>query len=126
MLNQPKVLVVDEDKNILSAFEDFLRKEHCNLIAASCIEEAIIRLEQYQIDLLIMNVNLEKKHNVTQLKFAKELQQNFPVIIITGYTDIIEEKKARDYGFDYFLPKPLDLKKLRTAVRKCLQLDKVF
>jgi hypothetical protein len=56
MLNQPKVLVVDEDINILSAFEDFLNKEHCNLIAVSCIDEAMVHCSAAD-DLPIMDVS---------------------------------------------------------------------
>ncbi len=126
MLNQPKVLVVDEDKNILSAFEDFLNKEHCNLITASCIDEAVINLVLQPVDLLIMDVNLKKQLNETLLRYMKELQRNLPIIIITSYSDIISEKDAKDYGADYFFLKPLELNKLRRAVRKCLHLDKVF
>ena len=38
---QPKVLVVDDEENILAAFRDFLRKERCDMMAASSAEEAL-------------------------------------------------------------------------------------
>jgi DNA-binding response OmpR family regulator len=114
---QPQVLVV---------FEDFLKKEHCNLIPASSAKEAIINLEHERVDLLIMDVNLKKQSALTLFRRAKELQANLPIIIITSYTDLIEERDAINYGADYFLPKPLDLNRLRGAVRKCLQLENSF
>jgi DNA-binding NtrC family response regulator len=123
MTIRPKVLVVDDDWNILSVFEDFLKKEHCILIPAANSKEAAIYLENERIDLLIMNVDFKKKSELTLFKRAKGLQTNLPVIIMTSYTDIIEEKDAMDYGANYFLPKPLDLNKLRGAVRKCLKLE---
>jgi DNA-binding response OmpR family regulator len=124
MLNQPKVMVIDNDENILSVFKGFLNKEHCDLIAASCIEEAIVMLEQQQIDLLIMDINLYKQPNMTLFNLMRELQKNLPIIIISSYTDVIEEKEAIGYGADYFLPKPLELNILRAAVRKCLHIEK--
>lgn len=123
MTIQPKVLVVDDDWNILSVFEDFLKKEHCILIPAANSKEAVIYLENERIDLLIIDVDFKKKSGLTLFRHAKKLQANMPVIIMTSYTDIIEERDAMDYGADYFLPKPLDLNKLRGAVRKCLQLE---
>jgi DNA-binding NtrC family response regulator len=126
MSNWPKVLVVDNDKNILSVFRDFLDKEHCNLIPATCITEAIMNLEQSRIDLLIVDVNFKDQLSRALFKRVKELQKNLPIIIITSYTDLIEEKDARKYGADYFFPKPLELNKLRGAVRKCLQLENSF
>ncbi len=120
------MLVVDNDRNILFVFRNFLDKEHCNLIPASCIREAITNLEQNRIDLLIVDVNFKDQSSKALFKRAKELQENLPIIIITSYTDIIEEKDARKYGADYFFPKPLELNKLRDAVRKCLQLENSF
>lgn len=123
MTIRPKVLVVDDDWNILSVFEDFLKKEHCILIPASNTKEAVIYLENERIDLLIMNVDFKKKSGLALFKRAKGLQTNLPIIMMTSYTDIIEEKDAKDFGADYFLPKPLDLNILRGAVRKCLQFE---
>jgi DNA-binding NtrC family response regulator len=126
LVERPKVLVVDDDKNILSAFENFLSKENCSFIPVSCIDEAMVTVLLQPIDLLIMDVTLKKQLTETLLKYIKEIQRDLHIIIITGYSDIINEKDAKDYGADYFFLKPLELNKLRRAVRKCLHLDKIF
>ncbi len=126
MSTLPKVLVVDDDKNILTVFRDFLDKEHCSLIPASCIKEAMINLERYQIDLLIADVNFKNQSSMALFKRVKESKKKLPIIIITSFTDIIEEKDARRYGADYFFSKPLELNELRYAVRKCLRLRNSF
>ena len=125
MRHQPKVLVVDDDQNILSAFEDFLRRERCTMIAASSAEEALKKVELQHVDLLITDVRLKYQSGVTFFMYVKEIEPKLPVIVITGYPDIISEEDVKAYGADYFFLKPLELDKLREAVRKCLHLNNV-
>jgi len=121
----PKVLVVDDDENILSAFSDFLKKERCDMIATSSADEAMEQLGCHHIDLLISDVRLKARSGVTFLIHAKQLYPKLPTVVITGYPDVINEKDAKAFGADYFFLKPLDLDKLREAVRRCLHLNSV-
>jgi len=120
---QPRVLVVDDDANILSAFEDFLKKEHCVMVSASTTEEAMAHLQEQRIDLLITDIRLIAKSGVTLFLNAKISRPDLRVIVITGYPDMIDEKEVQSLGADYFFLKPLELDKLRDAVRTCLHLN---
>jgi DNA-binding NtrC family response regulator len=51
---------------------------------------------------------------------AKRIHPKLPVIVITGYPDLITEEAIKEYGADFFFLKPLDLEKLRHAIRRCL------
>lgn len=119
---QPRVLVVDDDANILFAFEDFFKAEHCTMIAATCAEEALKKIEQHHIDLLITDVRLKFQSGVTFLLHVKLNHPKLPVIVITGYPELITEQEIKSYGADYLFLKPLDLEKLRAAVRASLHL----
>lgn len=117
---QPKVLVVDDEENILSAFRDFLKKEHCEMVAASSAEEAMGVLENHRMNLLITDIRLKGASGVTFFMEAKRIHPKLPVIVITGYPDLITEEAIKEYGADFFFLKPLDLEKLRYAIRRCL------
>lgn len=117
---QPKVLVVDDEENILSAFRDFLKKEHCEMVAASGVEEAMGVLSRQRINLLITDIRLEDTSGVTFFMEAKRIYPKLPVIVITGYPDLVTEEAMKAYGADFFFLKPLDLDKLRSAFRRCL------
>lgn len=123
MAYQPCVMVVDDDENILSAFKRFLRKENCRTITATSAERALTKLGQQHIDLLITDVRLKLQSGITFLLQAKARYPRVPVIVITGYPDAITEDEARIYGAEYYFLKPLELDKLRDAVRKCLGLN---
>lgn len=114
------VLVVDDDPNILSAFKDFFRKEECSIIVSSSSERALELLKQHSVDLIITDIRLKEQSGVTFLLEVKRVWQDIPVIVMTGYPEVINESDVKHYGADYFFQKPLSLEKFREAVRKCL------
>ncbi len=122
MAYQPTVLVVDDDENILAAFSDFLRSEHCSMLTAESAEEAMKQLSKYRVDLVVTDVRLKQRSGVTFLLQAKTEYPQLPVIVITGYPDIMTEAAAKQYGAEFFFLKPLELSKLRQALRTCLRL----
>jgi DNA-binding NtrC family response regulator len=117
----PKVLVLDDDTNILAAFEDFFEKERCTMVATSTAEEAMQLIENQHFDLLITDIRLKSNSGVTLLLNAKIIKPTLPAIVITGYPESIDESTLKSIGADFLLLKPLELDKLRHAVRACLQ-----
>lgn len=117
----PNVLVLDDDVNILAAFRDFFDKEHCTMTSASTPEDAARLMEDQQFDLLITDVRLKSSSGVTFFLNAKVTHPYLPVIVITGYPESIDDHTLKLIGADYLLIKPLELDKLRQAVRSCLQ-----
>ena len=114
------VLVVDDDPNIISAFEDFFRKEGCCLIASSSTEKAMELLKEHSVDLIITDIQLKEESGVKFLLELKKVWSILPIIVMTGYSEAINESDMKKYGTDYFFQKPLHLEKFRDAVRKCL------
>ncbi len=122
MPHQPRVLVVDDDENILSAFEDFLKREHCTMVSASNAEDAFTIVTHQILNLVITDVRMKWQSGVTLLMKIKQLHPELPVIVITGYPNLIAEQDIRHIGADFYLVKPLELDQLRHAVRMCLHL----
>jgi DNA-binding NtrC family response regulator len=119
----PRILVLDDDVNILSAFEDFFKKEHCTMVSATSAEYAAKLMEGQRFDLLVTDVRLTSQSGVTFFLNSKALYPDLPVIVITGYPESIVEKQIKDLGIDYFFLKPLEIDKLRKAVRSCLKIS---
>lgn len=120
MQHHPKVLVVDDDENIVAAFGDFLRKEHCTVLTASNADDAFATLTHQQVNLVITDIRMKWQSGVTLLIRIKQSYPELPVIVITGYPNLISEEDVRHYGADHFFVKPLELSQLRDAVRSCL------
>jgi DNA-binding response OmpR family regulator len=116
----PKVLVLDDDENIRTAFAGFFEKEKCTMTATSSPEEAMQLLEDQHFDLLITDIRLKSSSGVTMFLNARVNNPRLPVIVITGYPESVDETTLKAIGVDYFFIKPLEVDKLRQAVRACL------
>lgn len=118
---KPQVLVVDNDENILSAFEDYLSKKNCTMIGVPTVETGIKKMRQQCFDLLITDIRVNADFGIKFILLAKKLQSSIPVIAITSYPDKISEANLKLSGADYLFIKPLELRKLDKAVNSCLQ-----
>jgi DNA-binding NtrC family response regulator len=121
MQHQPRALVVDDDVNILSAFEDFFRKEHCIMLSASGAEGALQAIAGVEVNLAITDIKMPCETGIALCRKLKQSHPHLPVIVITGYPNLVAEEDARRAGADYYFLKPLELDQLREAVRKCLR-----
>jgi DNA-binding response OmpR family regulator len=121
MPGQPRALVIDDDVNILSAFEDFFRKEHCTMLSASGADEALRAIAGVEVSLVITDITMPPERGVALCRKLKHSRPDIPVIVMTGSPNLIGEADARRAGADYYFLKPLELDQLRGAVRKCLR-----
>ena len=117
---KPRILVVDDDANILSAFRDYLRMKNCRMVGVSDAELALNAILRRGFDLIITDIRLNFQSGVTFLLRAKATRPDLPVIVITGYPDIASNDELRMYGASHILLKPLELDQLNKAVDSCL------
>ena len=125
MSHSPRVLVVDDDENIVRAFRSFLKKEQCLMDGASNAEEAFSKLNRTEYGLIITDIRMEGQSGETLSLRIKHHHPEIPIIVITGYPDLISEEEVKKLGADYFFIKPLDLNELRKALRKSLRLNHI-
>lgn len=114
-------LLIDEDANTLSAFAEFLRKEHCAVVAESNGEAAMRLFEQRRFDMVIADAPLHAPRGADLFRRMKEIRPGVPIILVTGDPDLVTEGKKREQGADYYFLKPLEVVKLRDVVREFLR-----
>lgn len=123
--DRPTVLVVDDDRRILAAFELLIAQENCNLIIASDIEEAMQKCSGRKIDLLITDFYLETKSSVELYYLLRKKNPGLPIVVITGYPEYVGEYDVKLFGANYFFTKPLELNKIRNVIRECIKREEV-
>ena len=72
-------------------------------------------------DLLITDMTMP---NMTGDKLTQKVRQqrpDIPVIMCTGYSEIMDEKKAEALGIDAFLYKPVIIGKMLETIREVLE-----
>ena len=117
-----KILVVDDDPSVLSAFEQMLSEQGHLVRVAVRGEEALELLAKERPDLVIMDIRMPGISGLEAVRRIRALDPRLPVIIMTGYATTDTAIEATKLGaVDYHL-KPIDgaeiLRTIDTALER--------
>ncbi len=120
-----KILVVDDEQDIKSLFEQRFRreiKEQTYVFAfAFSGEEAIVYLDQnpHEAILILSDINMPGMSGLELLRRIKEKYEVPPpfVMMITAYTDAHNREQAIARGADDFVSKPIDFASLKEKLQ---------
>ena len=123
MNNKPKILCVDDDPAILKTLEMLLVPNGYEVIKASSGEEAIKKLLEERVDLVIMDVKMPGMDGLETCRLIKEddQYQHLPVVLITGLTAKEERVKGIEAGAEDFISKPFDAAEILARVKMLLK-----
>jgi len=117
-----KVLLIDDEDVVIAvmkqALEFFGYTVEANKSSIEAVE--VFRKNPDHYDLVITDMTMP---GITGDKVAKELimvRPDIPIILFTGYSDLIDENKAKALGIKEFVMKPIDSGELAEIVRKVL------
>ena len=119
------ILVVDDEKDIQSLFEQRFRKEiktgQVEFEFAFSGEDALRRLENYRHEavLILSDINMPGMNGLELLSKIKQKHHEPPpvVMMITAYGDADNYKKAMELGADDFITKPVDFTGLKEKIK---------
>lgn len=118
-----KVLLVDDDRDILSAMQAALGDLGCEVLTAQDGNEAIAQAESGNPDVVVLDMMLPKRSGflvMEKLKRGKKRTDPPRVVMITGNQGSRHKVYAESLGVDIYLNKPFRMEKLIEAVRKLL------
>ncbi|MEP6796353.1 MAG: response regulator [Saprospiraceae bacterium] len=124
-----KILVVDDEQDVKTLFEQRFRKEirnqEMNFVFAFSGEEAILHLEAHPHEavLILSDINMPGMSGLELLQHIKEKHRTPPpvVMMITAYGDAENYNTAMRLGADDFLTKPLEFGILKEKLNAILQ-----
>jgi len=120
--NVYKILLVDDEKNVLSALKRVFRQENYQVITANNGEEALQLLEQQKIQLMISDYMMPKMNGAELLKITREKHPDMIRIMLTGHADTSAVMAAIKEGAVYkFILKPWNDDDLRITVGLALE-----
>ncbi len=115
------LLVVDDDRIILSSLGEFLRLEGYEVSTASRYEEAVMALDTQNIDVLISDVSMPGADGFELLKLCKNRHPDVAVVMITGYGTIESAVDAIKLGAYDYLTKPIIDDEIKLVVERALR-----
>jgi CheY-like chemotaxis protein len=121
-----KILVVDDERDIQTLFEQRFRKEikekALEFAFAFSGEEALVYLNQHEHEkvLILSDINMPGMSGLELLRHIKEIYHKPPpvVMMITAYGDAENFDTAKKYGADDFLTKPVDFNMLKEKFKQ--------
>jgi len=119
-----KILVVDDDRLVKVYLGVLLKDINKEVLYAENGHEAIeIAKENFDIDLIIMDVRMPEMNGFEATKRIRERNKDVKIIIQSAFNDVGEEQEAIDSGANIFLSKPIDRNKLVEIIKSINQFN---
>jgi CheY-like chemotaxis protein len=115
----PQILVVDDEAEIRELLQRFLSELGYDVLVASDGEEALLSILHNRPALVLMDVYMPKRSGLDVLLKMRAEGIRTPVIVISGYANATFVQDGLALGAE-FLPKPIDLSDLESAVEYML------
>ena len=118
----PRVLIVDDEPNLLEVLGDVVGREMgCRVVSAANVAQARKILASQPIELLVADLNLPDGDGMSLLPALREHQPHASAIVITGSPSVDDAIGALRGGAVDFVPKPFTHNHLVERVTKALE-----
>jgi len=121
----PKILIVDDEENILTMFQRSLRKEY-EVLGATSPTEATELLESQKVDAIVVDFELPE---ISGKEFIKIIRKNrkfdyVPILVLTAHETHMAVTSSFQSGADDFLAKPATVAEVREKLNQLIRSQK--
>ncbi|MDX1763800.1 MAG: response regulator [bacterium] len=114
------LLVVDDEKLVRWTIEQCLKKEAFRVLAASNAKEALEKLREEAVDVIITDLVMPEGSGMELVRHAKALRPEPKIIMMTAYGSLLDKDEARKAGVSHFIDKPFLITEVKDAVSQVL------
>ncbi len=115
-----KILVVDDERNIVELVRLYLEKEGFEAVCAYTGEEALAKFESENPDLIILDLMLPETDGWQVCREIRKTSQ-VPIIMLTAKSDTFDKVLGLELGADDYMTKPFEAKELLARVKAVLR-----
>lgn len=119
------ILICDDEKDIVSALEIYLRAEGYDTLAAYNGREALDILRNREVQLVLLDIMMPELDGISVLTCIRQ-ESNIPVILLTAKSEDTDKVLGLNVGADDYITKPFNplelLARVRSQLRRYLQL----
>lgn len=119
-----KILIVEDEKALQQSISEYLEKDGNLCEVASDFREAIYKVDLYDYDIIILDINLITGSGIDVLKNLKEQKKECGVIIISANNSLDDKLDGLDLGADDYITKPFHLAELNSRIKAVLRRGK--
>jgi YesN/AraC family two-component response regulator len=118
--NAMKILIVDDEKDIASLFQQKFKKELKDgsiefefAFSAEIALDFLKTASAADVVLILSDINMPGMNGLELLRIIKERYAHLNVIMITAYDDENNYRRSMEYGANEYLTKPIDFDRLK-------------
>lgn len=115
-----KILVVDDEKDILRALEFILTREGYSVTTATSGEESIEFLKKEEYDLVLTDLRMPGMDGMTVLEKTLQMRPSTAVIIMTAYATVESAVQAMRMGASDYIVKPFINEDVKLRIKRLL------
>jgi two-component system OmpR family response regulator len=119
-----KVLIVEDDANLLETLKYNLRKEGYDVVTASDGEQAVAIARREKPDLIILDIMLPKINGFEVCRILRK-EMTTPILMLTAKADETDKIVGLEIGADDYVTKPFSMRELLARVRAMLRRTKM-
>jgi len=117
-----RILVVDDEASVVDLERRILDSKGYDVVGAAGPLEALEILQKApdEIDLIITDMTMPKMTGAQLVEQVRAVRADLPIILCTGYSNLIDKERAESLGISRYLMKPLSHNELTEAVAEAL------
>jgi DNA-binding response OmpR family regulator len=120
-MSSPRILVAEDDKNILNGLLDVLGSEGYQVTPASDGKEALALLEAEKFDLAILDIMMPGRSGYDVCKTIRVKDRDILVMMLTAKGEEIDKVVGFELGADDYVTKPFGVRELLARVAALLR-----
>jgi DNA-binding response OmpR family regulator len=123
MAHKKKILIVDDERDIVKALTIRLQSNGYNTVTAFDGAQGVFMAYKERPKLIILDIRMPAGDGFSVAEKLKESKRTseIPIIFVSGSPERNAEERARDLGARFFIKKPYDPEELLDAVRRALE-----
>lgn len=117
----PSILIIDDEKSIRKTLTEILSYEGYKIEEAADGEEGLKKFKEKNFDLVLCDIKMPKLDGIEFLEKAREINDEIPIIIISGHGNIETAVEAVKKGAYDYISKPPDLNRMLITLRNAME-----
>ncbi|MCA1795016.1 MAG: PAS domain S-box protein [Desulfobacteraceae bacterium] len=122
------ILLVDDEQPIVNLEKQMLERlgYHATIFTSSADALAVFRADPTMFDLVITDMNMPHLNGMQLAEELVAVRPDIPIIICTGFSERIDNRKAEAIGIRGLLMKPMGMKDLAQKIREVMDSKNPF
>jgi signal transduction histidine kinase/ActR/RegA family two-component response regulator len=118
VLQQPKVLVVDDEAYVRELLRDILDNEGCQAVLADDGQKALALFDAGNFDAIFTDIGMPEMSGWELADAIRERDSSIPLAVITGWGEAVGSAEQKGARVDWVVTKPFDMRRIVELARE--------